>query len=542
MTKTRGAMIVSVVTLLFAGLYVAQAQTPPSGTYAAQFQQAAQNLLNSSQSQYLSAGGLTAVKLVAGTTSLTVPTVPRSAQEIPDLTPSTNILVNNPGLDPYSFFDISSQSETAVAGFGGSILVAYNDSTGFFTSRSGMAWSVSNDGGKTFNQLGYLPTTPFGYNYGDPGLTVNRAGVFYASAIAFDYNIPPTNQGGVGIWKSTNGGTSWTGPVYSPAPPNSPPFLGIADKPFITVDNSGKQYDGNVYATWTNFGAFPESIVLSRSTDGGNTFSTPVTLTPSGFFFNTVQGSAPAVGPNGEVYVAWFQGGCGFLTFPSIYVAKSVDGGQTFGPPVFVAPLEPLGFATEGSCSAIGGSLTGNFRVNSFPRIDVNPINGHVYIVYGSHSIPSADSGDAFFTASNDGGQTWSIPLRVNDDSTTNDQFFPAVAVNGQGVIQVMWYDRRLDPNNILIDVFSATSTNDGVSFHSNHRVTTVSSPPAVGYDPVLNPFYMGDYIDVKAMTGAHSRGSQFLQTWGDFRRRVETIGGVRHNQDVRFSIGSVAE
>jgi len=48
---------------------------------------------------------------------------------------------------------------------------------------------------------------------------------------------------------------------------------------------------------------------------------------------------------------------------------------------------------------------------------------------------------------------------------------------------------------------------------------------------------YMGDYIDVKAMTGANSRGSQFLQTWADFRRKVETFSGVRNDQDVRFSI-----
>ena len=82
--------------------------------------------------------------------------------------------------------------------------------------------------------------------------------------------------------------------------------------------------------------------------------------------------------------------------------------------------------------------------------------------------------------------RTWSIPLRVNDDRTSNDQFFPAVAVNGQGVIGVIWYDRRRDPNNLLIDVYSAKSTNDGVSFHANQRVKSVSSPPTVGYDPVL--------------------------------------------------------
>jgi hypothetical protein len=58
-----------------------------------------------------------------------------------------------------------------------------------------------------------------------------------------------------------------------------------------------------------------------------------------------------------------------------------------------------------------------------------------------------------------------------------------------------------------------------------------------VGYDPPIVGNYMGDSIDVKAMTGAKSRGSQFLKTWGDFRRKVETVGGIRNDQDVRFFI-----
>jgi hypothetical protein len=528
----------AVAGLLALGAYSTYGQ---SGTYSSQFQQAAQNLLNSPASQALSGGGSTAVKVLAGTINRTPPSVPVVSQDFLPVAPSPNVLVNSPALDPYSFQDISTQSETAVAGFGKNILVAYNDSSGvFFPYNSLMAWSRSTDGGSTFTQLGFLPVTSSGFNGGDPGLTVNRTGTFYASAIAYDFNIPPASQGGVGIWKSTNGGTSWTGPVYPPAPANSVNSIGIGDKPFITVDNSGKQHNGNVYVTWTNFGSTVGGIpiVFSRSTDGGQTFSTPIPITSSTSGFVLAQGAAPAVGPNGEVYVAWFQGACGGISsIPAIYLAKSVNGGQTFGLPVFVAPLEPLGFGAGYSCLSTGGSLTGNFRVNSFPRIDVNPKNGHVYIAYGSHSVPNADSGDAYFTSSTDGGQTWSIPLRVNDDRTSNDQFFPAIAVNGNGVIQVIWYDRRRDPNNLLIDVYSATSTNDGASFHSNQRVTTVSSPPAVGYDPVINQVYMGDYIDVEAMMGPTGRGSQFLQAWGDFRRVVQTFGGVRHDQDVRFSI-----
>jgi hypothetical protein len=76
------------------------------------------------------------------------------------------------------------------------------------------------------------------------------------------------------------------------------------------------------------------------------------------------------------------------------------------------------------------------------------------------------------FTRSTDGGATWSTPIRVNNDQSGNDQYFPDVAVNGQGVIQVVWYDQRLDPQNLRIDVFKAFSYNGGVSFGPNLRVT----------------------------------------------------------------------
>jgi hypothetical protein len=56
-------------------------------------------------------------------------------------------------------------------------------------------------------------------------------------------------------------------------------------------------------------------------------------------------------------------------------------------------------------------------------------------------------------------------------------------------------------PENLRIDVFKARSFNGGLSFGPNQRVTTVSSFPAVGYDPLINPTYMGDYIDIKAAT-----------------------------------------
>ena len=60
---------------------------------------------------------------------------------------------------------------------------------------------------------------------------------------------------------------------------------------------------GNVYAAWSDFhGTGCNEILFSRSTDHGATFSTPLKIS-SGICGN--QGPSIAIGPTGQVYVAW---------------------------------------------------------------------------------------------------------------------------------------------------------------------------------------------------------------------------------------------
>jgi hypothetical protein len=102
------------------------------------------------------------------------------------------------------------------------------------------------------------------------GLAVNRAGVFYASAIAFDFNVLPANQGGVGIWKSIDGGLSWAGPVYSrPRRTHSPGVLASATSLSSQSITAGSSMTATFYVTWTAFGQMTGRIpiVFSRSTE-----------------------------------------------------------------------------------------------------------------------------------------------------------------------------------------------------------------------------------------------------------------------------------
>src|ERR1700757_5106779 len=103
----------------------------------------------------------------------------------------------------------------------------------------------------------------------------------------------------------------------------------------MAVDNSTSKSSGNVYASWTHFTASSDMVFFSRSTDHGASWSKPIQINPASQN-GAVQGSQVAVGPGGEVYVAYevFLGtGQG-----QHFIAKSTNGGVSFGAAVAMTP------------------------------------------------------------------------------------------------------------------------------------------------------------------------------------------------------------
>jgi hypothetical protein len=88
----------------------------------------------------------------------------------------------------------------------------------------------------------------------------------------------------------------------------------------------------------------------------------------------------------------------------------------------------------------------------------------------------SPDHADIKFSRSTNGGGAWSAPIIVNDDTGLRvDQFYPWISVDENGNCNVMFYDRRDDPSDYLIHTYVARSSNGGVSFRPNVKVSDVS-------------------------------------------------------------------
>jgi hypothetical protein len=410
--------------------------------------------------------------------------------------------VNNPAFDGTSGsgFTQSETSTTVIPQGGGQpsiVLVSFNSSAAFNNDGSSFSsYAISTDGGLTFTDKGTI--LPIGQNndLGDPVFTRDEVtGNVYYAALA-DNGFSLSN---IQVYTSTNNGQSFNAPVDG-----TPGTSFSQDKEWIRVDNFPGTGQGNLYLVNRDFDV-GNGIIFYKSTDHGQTFGpTNGVLIASGAGGN-VQGPNVAVGPDHSVYVAYYDD----VTGPAqqLRIRRSTDFGATFSKSVKITDLVTTGQPN--------GNLGLGFRTSPFPQMVVNPVNGDVYIAYAD--LSASGDADVFFTMSTDQGATWSAPQRVNDDTTTTAQWQASLAVSPDGQHVFMgWYDRRLDPNDQMIDTFGEVAqVNTGthaVTFKPNFRITNASFPAVFGTDGDVNGVYMGDYDESAADSNF------FYYSWGDNR------------------------
>jgi hypothetical protein len=349
---------------------------------------------------------------------------------------------------------------------------------------------TSIDGGRTWRTVAAANTHR--RVHGDDAVTIGRDGTIYHSYIAFDgIRVPRPDRASSGIYvRTSRDGISWAEPVAVVDHLNTP--MPFEDKPWVAVDDADESaHRGNVYVAWTRFDVYGSSdpghkshIWFARSRDGARTFTPPVQLSDSPGDArdsdNTVEGVVPSVGIKGEVYVAW--AGPKGLVFD-----RSLDGGYTFGADVVIGAM-PGGWDIP---------LPGIPRHNGMPVTAVDHSRGpHRGTVYVNWIDERNGDADVFLVSSRDGGQTWSSPVRVNDDPKGNKrpQLFTWMAVDpADGSVNIVFLDRR-DTEGSHNAVTLARSTDGGKTF-VNHRV---NRPPF----PSDEKFFYGDYLGLDAHGG----------------------------------------
>jgi hypothetical protein len=278
--------------------------------------------------------------------------------------------------------------------------------------------------------------------------------------------------------------------------------------------NPSSSYVDTLYVTWIDSAAGGHPFI-SYSTDHGATWSTPLDLCPSCPSGNQ-QAPFPYVAPNGDVYVVWMNFYGNFPFNRSLDIVRSTDGGVTFDPPLrvvdFNVSYDPV---ASGLCSY--PALNGNIRYLDLPSLAIDP-NGWLHIVFSGDpdTQGSGDAADVYYTSSQDNGSSWSTPVRLNDDTTINDQFFPTIVASPTGVLTAYWYDRRNDFSNVAFEIYRTSSYDGGQTWTPNFRVSSTASPlPTLrpNFDTRVPDCYMGEYN-----IGDSDSGKVYI-VWSDSRR-----------------------
>lgn len=387
----------------------------------------------------------------------------------------------------------TTQSETSIAINGSTICAAWNDSGSFvFGNGSFSSFGVSTDGGATWTDRGSFPNGPGpDHNFGDPSLVYSaRDARFYYAALS---------DQGLSLWQSNDGCQNFTYVGAIHAGSND-------DKELMAVDNNpASPHYGRIYVGWTDFARATDLNVVTFSDNGGTTWSAPVALPNSG---TNGQGMWPAIAPNGNnVYFALLNRGAAAGSTQDQWIYGSTNGGVTWNqlPDIGTNQLRPEKAAATTSCGR--QALNGNIRNLSSPQIAITPASTatgyviHAVYPYDSDGTAGADNSNVFYRRSTDGGATWSAEVRLNDDTTTTDQWYPAIGANADGTLVASWYDRRNDTaNNLRFERWAAVSHDGGLTWEPNFQVSDVDSgvPPLnPNFDNAVATCYQGDYDQI---------------------------------------------
>ncbi len=317
--------------------------------------------------------------------------------------------------------------------------------------RVGVGYSF--DGGFTWTD--FLVQGLFPWD-SDPVLTVHHDGTFYLSVINFESGGP--NQ--LVVHRSAYGGEYWDGPftaVYSSG--------GVfEDKEWIAVDRTHGARDGYLYIAWSSIGN--GTIKCVRSLNRGGSWSAAVNVSDAG---SQGQWPVPLVLADGDLLVAWDD-----LAKNRIVFDVSTNGGITWN----------IDRVLTTTITAAGAYVNGGILVFPYPSLALDetsgPWAGRVYCVYADHAVPG-NGMDIWLRYSSDSGRSWSARMRVNDDTQglLRDQFHPWITCDDHGMLHAIWYDRRDDSENFRWHIYYSKSSDGGITWEPNERVTNVSSSPA---------------------------------------------------------------
>jgi hypothetical protein len=380
----------------------------------------------------------------------------------------------------------------------------------------GLVAAVSHDGGQTWTHSwahfstcsGGTPANGGDFDRAsDPWVTFAPNGHAYFMSLSASADL---RTSAMLVAKSTDGGDTWSEPTTLIRETSD---FNFNDKNSMTADPTDSNF---VYAVWDrsrfpgqtledpNFNAlhafsFRSDIMLSRTTNGGASWERPRAIfRPKENVFTI--GNQIAVLPDGTLVDAFFLiRGSGIQPSLNQYreaVIVSTDKGVTWSKPIIVDRhvVAPVSDPDTGQAHRTGDII---------PDVAVDVNTGDLYLVWQDGRFTGRAA--VALAKSEDGGRTWSTPIKVNQTpllGDRNDQAFtPSVHVADDGTVGVSYYDFRnnttgggTDTDHWLAHCHAASEDCSlASSWDEETRVTAASFDSRLA--PVARGFFLGDYV-----------------------------------------------
>jgi hypothetical protein len=427
----------------------------------------------------------------------------------------------------------------------------------------GLVSAVSDDGGATWTTV----TPPrFSLCTGgsferatDPWVTFARNGDVYFQSLSFDSD--PDIFGGrhaILVSKSSDGGHTW-GPVRVLIRDNE--LNAFNDKNSMTADPTNARF---AYGIWDRLELFSPTaeqraavaaaignrdraaiaagkalremrlqaarsadaaVVLpefkgptyfTRTIDGGSTWQRAFIIYDPGADNQTIN-NLVEVSPSGVV-IAFFTE---ILNLPNgnvrvnISFKRSLDHGFSFLPTrgrTIAHRIRPLASLPPDFLGVLTPDLREPVRDASILfDTAVDSSNGNLYLAWQDSSFSGGLVDEIAFSMSQDSGQTWTAPVKINKTPPRSNPFrqaafLPAIAVNRDGVLAVTYYDFRRDNNSgELTDQFALfcnpATSNCGIAANWGRERRLTTSSFDILDAPDAGGLFLGDYMGLESVS-----------------------------------------
>lgn len=330
--------------------------------------------------------------------------------------------------------------------------------------------------------------------------------VMYYGSLADPYQEKAGEQ--VTVSRSYDDGANWANPVQATSTDNNSNFDDhewVAVDHSASSPHFGRVYVNWAVYCYSCAGNGNTKLYVASSDDEGRTWSHAVQVSAGNS--NSAQGyretGQMTVSSNGTVEAFWTEN-ADSTKYPSLQVvATSTDGGATFSAPITVAqvhdyPLTGTPFDVVDLYNRVPGMSA---RVDCYPHPAADPSSTRVYVAWcdfsnGQGTVQGAVSAD---------GTHWTS-LGTIARVTGRNAFFPEVSVAPSGEVSLAFDALTQPPANNpwqtgvqVYDTYYAESPAGGAAFGAPLRVSRASSNPEGSAYNNLQEQFLGDYIGIFA-------------------------------------------